>query len=161
MQALRNELPTRPKAATNLDCGVPLDSQYFDQAHITSVPAVGKAVVLARFELPRQYCGVLECFSQYTDLFSNDPTEIETPDLRWQLLANRQPLYPYNQLDLILNPWGYGSFPFSIRLPEGAVIEMVVQRVDSAATKQIKKVGGRLMGRYWYNNAFGSTATSR
>jgi hypothetical protein len=164
MQALRNESLTRSKAAANVDCGVPLDSQYFDHARITSVPTVGKTVVLARFELPRQYCGVLECFSQYTDLFSTDPTEIETPDLHWQLLANRQPLYPYNQLDLILNPWGYGSFPFSIRLPEGSVIEMVVQRVDSATAsspKQIKKVGGRLMGRYWYNNAFGGAAASQ
>ena len=105
MQTARNE-HTRIKPAISLDCGTPLDSQYFDDARIVPVPALGNTAVLARFELPRQYCGVLECFSQFTDLQCNDPAEIETPDLRWQLLANRQPLYPYHQLDLILNPWG-------------------------------------------------------
>jgi hypothetical protein len=161
MQTMRNEPLPKLKATAGPDCGIPIDSQYFDDARIVSAPDVGKTAVLARFELPGQYCGVLENFSQFTDLLNNDPNEIETPDLRWQLLANKQPLYPYNQLDLVLNPWGFGSFPFSIRLPAGAVIEMVVQRIGGAPTsggKIITKVGGRLMGRYWYNNAFGSTA---
>lgn len=153
-----------PRPATELACGIPLDSQYFDDSRIVPVPAIGNSVVLARVELPAQYCGVLEYFSQFTDLFSDDPVEVETPGLRWQLLANKQPLYPYNQLGLILNPWGYGSFQFCIRLPEGVVVEMVVRRIDEATAspgKQVNTVGGRLLGRYWYNAAYGSAATTR
>jgi hypothetical protein len=145
---------------TALDCGIPLDSQYFDDAEVVQAPVVGASAVVARFELPAQYCGVLEYFSQFTDVFGRDPSAVETPGLRWQILANRQPLYPYNQLELIVNPWGNGSFQFSIRLPEGAVVEMVVRRTDQRAP-EITRVGGRLMGRYWYSTAYGNAAVAR
>jgi len=44
--------------------------------------------------------------------------------------------------------------------PEGAVVEMVVRRTGSDVAspgKVINTVGGRLLGRYWYNPAYGAT----
>ena len=151
----RTQSVSRPIAA--LDCGVPIDSQYFDDARIVNLPGLGLLALLARVELPPQYCGVLEYFSQFTDLFSRDPSEVQTPGLLWQILANGQPLSPYHQLAMILNPWGFGSFQFSIRLPEGAVVEMVVRRTgDEVVPPKINMVGGRLLGRYWYDRAYGA-----
>jgi hypothetical protein len=141
------------------DCGIPIDSQYFDDARIVNLPGLGLSALLVRVELPPEYCGVLEYFSQFTDLFGRDPTEVKTPGLLWQILANGQPLSPYHQLAAILNPWGFGSFQFSIRLPEGALVEMVVRRTGSEVAspgKVINTVGGRLLGRYWYNRAYGA-----
>jgi hypothetical protein len=142
------------------DCGIPLDSQYFDDSNIVALPAVGATASLARVELPPQYCGVLEYFSQFTDLFSRDPTEVVTPGLVWQIRASGQPLSPYQQMTSILNPWGSGSYQFALRLPEGAVLELIVRRTAEAVAspgKQIKLVGGRLLGRYWYNSAYGTS----
>ena len=147
------------RPVTALDCGIPVDSQYFDDSRIVELPAVGGSALLARVELPLQYCGVLQYFSQFTDLFSRDPTEVKTPGLLWQILANGRPLAPYHQFAAIINPWGFGSFQFSIRLPEGAIVEMVVRRVGSDVAspgKVINTVGGRLLGRYWYDGAYGA-----
>jgi len=147
-----------PRPAESLDCGIPLDSQYFDDSRFEELPKLGDFKLLAQFRLPPQYCGVLEYFSQFTDLLSKDPTEVETPGLRWQILTNRQPLAPYHQLSAIINPWGFGSFQFSLRMPEAAVVELVVRHVAdpvNASGKPIKRVGGRLLGRYWYNGAYG------
>ncbi|HKE59122.1 MAG TPA: hypothetical protein VKB46_20580, partial [Pyrinomonadaceae bacterium] len=47
------------------ECGIPLDSQYFDDSSVQAVTQAGDELVLARFELPAQYCGVLEYFSQF------------------------------------------------------------------------------------------------
>lgn len=153
----RAQSVVRPVAP--LDCGIPIDSQYFDDARFDKVPEIGASTLLARFELPSQYCGVLECFSQYTDLASQEPAEVETPGLIWRILVNRQPFSPYNELGVILNPWGYGSFQFSLRLPEAAVVEMVVRRIAEGKSplsgKSIKRIGGRLLGRYWYNSGYG------
>ena len=110
--------------------------------------------LLARFELPPQYCGVLEYFSQFTDEHAGNPAKIATPGLQWMILVNNRPLYPYLNLDRIVNPWGNGSFQVSIRLDESATIEFVVRRVNNAAP-DIKQVGGRIVGRYWYNAAYG------
>jgi hypothetical protein len=148
--ALRIRPPAEP-----LDCGIPLDSQYFDDSRFDNLPSIGGTVVLARVELPAQYCGVLEYFSQYTDAWAHDNSAVETPGLVWQILANRQPLSPYHQMSTILNPWGFGSFQFTLRLPEGAVVEMVVRHFGNAGT--VTRVGGRLLGRYWYNSAYGGT----
>ena len=140
------------RTAEPLDCGIPVDSQYFDDARFDDIPPVGGTVLLARVELPHQYCGVLEYFSQFTNAFSQS-AQVETPNLVWQILANRQPLSPYHQFTTILNPWGVVSFQFSLRLPEGAVVEMVVRRIGDAG--QVTRLGGRLLGRYWYNSAYG------
>jgi hypothetical protein len=143
----------------SLDCGRPIDCQYFDRSNIVALPAVGATVVLARIELPQQYCGTLEYFSQYSDLFSRDPSEVLTHSLLWQIRANGQPLSPYHQLNVILNPWGFGSFQVALRLPEGAVLELIARRTGEAVAspgKQLNAIGGRLVGRYWYNSAYGA-----
>jgi hypothetical protein len=142
-------------SALCFNCGIPLDAKYFDESGVEAVPAFGRDVVLARFELSPQYCGVLEYFSQFTDLYAKDPSQIKTDGLEWVILSNRNPLYPYVKLDRIVNPWGYGSFPIAIRLDEGAMIEFVVRR-RSANSSGIGLVGGRILGRYWYNTAYGA-----
>ena len=140
-----------------LDCRIPVDSQYFDDARFAPLPSVGGTAVLARIELPPQYCGVLEYFSQFTDAFSSNSAAVETPDLVWQILANRQPVSPYHQMTTILNPWGFGSFQFALRMPEGAIVEMLLRRIGNAAP--VTRVGGRLVGRYWYNASYGGPGT--
>lgn len=154
-------LETGRTAAAHAPCGIPLDSTYFDESGITSPPPPGRREVLARFELPPRYCGVLEYFAQYTDLQSRDPSRIETPELEWSLLVNQRPLYPYLQLKTILNPWGNGSFEIWLRLEENAVLEFVVKSLSAAAPgNEIGRVGGRIVGRYWYNPAYGDVERS-
>jgi hypothetical protein len=146
--ALRTHLGSCPM------CGTRLDSEYFDESGVVPAPEVGDAVVLARFELPPQYCGVLEYFSQFTDEHAGNPAKISTRGLLWTILVNHRPLYPYLNFDRIVNPWGYGSFQISIRLDDSATIEFVVRRVNDTAPG-ITEVGGRIVGRYWYNAAYG------
>jgi hypothetical protein len=135
-------------------CGIPLDSEYFDESGVVEAPNVGEAIVLAHFELPPQYCGVLEYFSQFTNEHARNSAEIKTPGLLWMIMVNKRPLYPYLNFDRIVNPWGYGSFQVSIRLDENATIEFAVRRVSNGASN-ITQVGGRIVGRYWYNAAYG------
>jgi hypothetical protein len=139
-------------------CGRPLDCEYFDESGVEKAPSPGRSVVLARFELPPQYCGVLEYFSQFTDLHAKDASQIRTPELEWRILSNNRPLYPYITLDRIVNPWGYGSFPIAIRLDENSTIEFVVRGVSSdegsGSADVISTVAGRIVGRYWYNTAY-------
>jgi hypothetical protein len=140
-----------------------LDSEYFDESGVTEtekadqeeVLTPGEEKVLASFELPPQYCGVLEYFSQFTDVHAKEPEQIRTPDIQWRISINRRPLYPYLTLDRIVNPWGYGSFPVSIRLDENARVEFIVRRISKGRSPHIKRIGGRIMGRYWYNAAYG------
>ena len=135
-------------------CGIPLDSEYFDESRVVAAPPIGEQAILARFELPPQYCGVLEYFSQFTDEHAGNPAKISTPGLLWMLLVNNRPLYPYLNFDRIVNPWGYGSFQVSIRLDDSATIEFIARRVSNTAP-DIKQVGGRIVGRYWYNAVYG------
>jgi hypothetical protein len=135
-------------------CGIPLDSQYFDDSKVTAAPEVGREVLLARFELPPQYCGVLEYFAQFTDAYGKDPSRIQTPGLQWLILVNKRPLYPYTNLDRIVNPWGNGSFQVSIRLDENSTVEFQVRRLSDKAP-EVTTVGGRILGRYWYNATYG------
>jgi hypothetical protein len=140
------------------NCGLPRDYEHFDESGFAKKPDRGREVVLARFELPPQYCGLLENFSQFTDLLGRDLGQVETPGLQWIITVNNRPLYPYIKLDHIVNPWGWGSFGVSIRLDENAVVEFVVRNVDyppPEATEEIKRVGGRIVGRFWYNPAYG------
>jgi hypothetical protein len=155
-------LETRATVRFCTTCGIGLDSEYFDESGVEEIQAgqeevlfPGQEKVLASFELPPQYCGVLEYFSQFTDVHANHPAEIRTPEIQWRISTNRRPLYPYLTLDRIVNPWGYGSFPVRIRLDENARVEFVVRRISKGDSHHIKRVGGRIMGRYWYNPAYG------
>jgi hypothetical protein len=140
-------------------CGIPLDSQYFDDSSVTEPPDIGSEVVLARFELPAQYCGVLQYFSQFTDLHGTNLANVLTPGLEWRILLNSRALFPYIALRHIVNPWGFGSFPVNIRLDEDSTVELVVRGVvdnlGGATTTPVQLVGGRIVGRYWYNASYG------
>ena len=141
-------------------CGVPVDAEYFDESGILigdQLPRKGEQAVMARFQVHRQYCGVLQCFAQFTDLYANDNSMVDTPGLVWTLRRNGQPIFPYHRLESIINPWGYGNYSFLIRLDEGSTVEFVLhnQGFDFEAT-DLTKVGGRIMGRYWYNRIYGA-----
>lgn len=122
---------------------------------------MGETVTLAKFELPPQYCGILEYFAQFTDEYAGDNSLIETPGIQWLILANGSPLFPYLSLDRIVNPWGAGAFPVAIRLQENTTLKFVARGVSSDKPTPIKKVGGRLLGRFWYNAAHGDAAQRR
>ena len=67
--------------------------------------------MLVEFELPPQYCGVLQYFFQFTDLLASDATRIDTPDLEWTIRVNGHPLHPYLGFQHIVNPWGTSVLP--------------------------------------------------
>jgi|SRR5262245_4059189 hypothetical protein len=144
-----------PSSTLCFNCGIPLDAKYFDESGVVGLPEPGRDTLLARFELSPQYCGVLEYFSQFTDQYAKDSSQIETPGLEWLILSNRHALYPYIKLESIVNPWGFGSFQVAIRLDEAATIEFVVRR-RAGSSIDITRVGGRIVGRYWYNTAYGA-----
>jgi hypothetical protein len=126
-----------------------------------AAPAPGRQVTLASFELPPQYCGVLEYFSQYTNAHAADAGRVSTRGLQWLLLSGGQVLYPYTNLQAIVNPWGFGSFPIALRLAEGARIEFVARRDRAGGQAElngVEFVGGRITGRFWYNTAFGGVS---
>ena len=145
-----------------LNCGQPLDYEHFDESGFDFTPEPGHEVVLARFELPPQYCGRLENFSQFTDLQARSLAQVLTPGLRWIIQVNNRPLYPYINLEHIVNPWGWGSFGVSIRLDENATIQFIVRNVDypQPGTKKATRIGGRIVGRFWYNPAYGDATPS-
>ena len=61
------------------NCGLPRDYEHFDESGFADTPSLGREVVLARFELPPQYCGLLENFSQFTDLLGRDLSRSRRP----------------------------------------------------------------------------------
>jgi hypothetical protein len=143
-------------------CGIPADASYFDDSSIASAPTKNnREVVLAKYELHPNYCGELQYFAQYTDAYALSPTEVDTPDLEWQIRSDGQPLAPWLSFRRIINPWGLLGFPVHVRLREGSLTELVVRFVGpegpdiTAAQTTRVKVGGRLLGRYWYNTKFG------
>lgn len=145
-----------------LVCGIPVDAGYFDSSSIREAPTVsGAEVVLATFELHPSYCGVLQYFAQYTDAYARSPVDVRTPNLEWQIRRNGQPLAPWLSFDRIINAWGISGFPIHVRLEEGCLLEFVVRFVGSGTVVMfggptpVNLVGGRLLGRYWYNPAYG------
>lgn len=143
-------------------CRIPLDSRSFDVTGFGDPPELGGTRRLARFQLPSLYCGVLEYFSQYSDALARDPSRIETPDLAWQVVLNGRPLDPYIDLRAIVNPWGGCSFPVWIRLDPSATLDLVVRRAAAApAEAPVTRLGGRLVGRYWYDPSYGDVVRRR
>ena len=140
-------------------CGIPLDAEYFDESLIleeAELPKKGERMVLARFQVHPQYCGVLTCFAQFTDAYAIDNSKVNTPGLGWILMRNSQPLFPYHNLESIVNPWGYGGFSIRIRLDENALVEFVLEnRGFDFERREVSSVGGRIVGRYWYNKVYG------
>jgi hypothetical protein len=142
-------------------CGVPVDAGYFDDSSIVAAPAPGGEIVLAKFALHQNYCGILQYFAQFTDAYATSPVEVETPQLEWQIRSDGQPLAPWLTFRRVINPWGLSGFPVHVRLQEGCLVELVVRHVGtsvvllSSGTLPVTRVGGRLLGRYWYNPAFG------
>src|SRR6185503_18416926 len=72
-----------PSSGLCVNCGIPIDSQRFDESSIATVPEVGDEIVLASFDLPAQYCGSLEHVSQFTDLNMRRPDQVDTVGLEW------------------------------------------------------------------------------
>jgi hypothetical protein len=134
-------------------CGIPQDAGFFDASNISDAPALGQEIVLAQYQLHRNYCGMLLYFAQFTDEYAGDATKVTTPGLQWQIRCNGQPRDPYLTFDRIINPWGLSGFPIFLRLEEGCALEFAVRNVGSS--RGVAKVGGRLLGRYWYNTDHG------
>jgi hypothetical protein len=142
-------------------CGVPQDAGYFDVASIIAAPGIGNEVEVARYELHPQYCGTLLYFMQYAELTRTRRQVLSnTPGYEWVILCNNQPRDPYLPTDLILNPWGYNALPIHLRLEEGCTLRFVVRKVTPGASERevkLSQVGGRLLGRTWYNTQYGGT----
>jgi len=136
-------------------CGVPVDAGFFDDSSIRAAPAVGQHVVLARFALHPNYCGLLLYFAQFTDSYAADPAQVETPGYQWQINCTGQPRDPYLSFDHIINPWGLSGFPIHLRLDEGARVELVVSHVADVGGFELQRVGGRILGRSWYDTRYG------
>ncbi len=133
-------------------CGIPWDAGVFDHSSIKKAPEVGEEIPLACYQLHRNYCGALLYFSQFTD-----PPIVDTAGYEWQIRCNGQPRDPYLAFQHVINPWGLSGFPVYLRLEEGCLIEFSVRNlgVGAVAKQRFDKVGGRLLGRYWYNTAYG------
>jgi hypothetical protein len=139
-------------------CGTPLDAGPFDSSSVVLAPSPGEEIVLARYTLQPTHCGILRYFAQFTDRHAKDPTKIRTPGYQWQLRSNTQPLDPYLTFDHIINPWGLATFPVEISLGEGATIEFVIRNtgnIGSGHVDALTEVGGRIVGKHWYNTRFG------
>ena len=141
-------------------CSVPLDAGYFDVANILKAPLnEGDEVEVARYELNPQYCGTLLYFMQYAELTRTRRQVLSnTPGYEWVILCNNQPRAPYLPTSLILNPWGYNALPIHLRLEEGCTVRFVVRKVTLAVDEtevKLSQVGGRLLGRTWYNTQYG------
>jgi hypothetical protein len=136
-------------------CGVPSDADFFDESGIEEEPPdVGKEVVLARYALHPQYCGILMGFLQFTQRYALDKAEVRTPDYEWQLRCNGRARDPYLAFSHIINPWDSMPFPLHMRLEEGCLLEFVLRNTGDQG-KTLGRVGGRIIGRYWYNTIYG------
>ena len=140
-------------------CGIPADASYFDDSSIVDAPTAGAEVVLARYEVHANYCAELQYFAQYTDAHAANPVEVVTANLEWQIRSDGQPLAPWLRFNRIINPWGLSGFPVHVRLREGCLLELVVRdiapQVSIFISAPVTRVGGRLLGRFWYNPMFG------
>lgn len=136
-------------------CGIPWDAGFFDESSIQDAPQSGEEIVLARYRLHRNYCGTLLYFAQFTDVHARRPAEVRTPGYQWQIRCNGQPRDPYLTFEHIINPWGLSGFPIALRLEEGCTVELAVRNVGATGRDALKLVGGRILGRYWYNTVYG------
>ena len=136
-------------------CGFPTDAGFFDESSIAPRPLPGGEAVLAEYQLHPQYCGVLIYFSQFTTEHARDASRVATPSDRWEIRINGVPRSPYLALTHIVNPWGMHGFPLHLRLDAGCRIQFAVTNIGNAAPGAGERVGGRIVGRYWYNEVYG------
>lgn len=138
-------------------CGIAGDAGFFDEANIRDAPNEGQEIVLASYKLHRNYCGVLMSFAQFTDKYTPNNPNVLTTGYRWVIRCNGQPRDPYLDFEHILNPWGYAGMPVQLRLEEGCLVELAIRNVNVPAgdPRELKQVGGRITGRYWYNTEYG------
>ena len=136
-------------------CDSPADAGWFDSSSIQQAPRkFNEEVLLAHFKVPREYCGQLVYFSQYAFSYrEKGDTLLYTPGYEWSIRLDGIPLSPYNSLDHIINPWGIHGFPINLRLNGDNAIEFVVRCKKEEGN--LSQVGGRIMGRYWYNETYG------
>jgi hypothetical protein len=140
-----------------LICEIPKDAGFFDESSIQLAPNPGEERILASFQIQRNYYGVLMSFAQFTDQYAANPSNVQTTDYEWQIRSNGRPLAPYLSFSHIINPWGYGGFPIQLRLEENSLLEFSVRNIGGSV---LKHVGGRLIGRYWYNPIYGDISTT-
>lgn len=130
-------------------CGIPADAGFFDDSNIKkTAPAPGEEIVLASYQLHRNHCGMLLYFAQFTR-----PARLATPGYQWQIRCDGQPRDPYLALEHVVNRWGLSGFPVFLRLEEGCTVEFVVRNIG--ASSLLQAVGGRILGRHWYNTDYG------
>ena len=65
--------------------------------------------------------------------------------------------YPYVGIEHIVNPWGEAVAPIGLRLDEGSVLELIVRRTPGDVG-EVRIIGGRIVGEYWYNKIYGDVA---
>jgi hypothetical protein len=138
-------------------CGIPADAGFFDESNVVDLDSGNpeQEIILARYELHRNYCGMLLYFAQFTDRFARDPSQARTPGYQWQIRCDGQPRDPYLTFDHIINPWGLVGFPLYLRLEEGCVVELSIRDIGAEEDDKLQQVGGRILGRYWYNTIYG------
>jgi len=149
-------------------CGIPVDAGFFDASTIQDAPALGQHAVLASYELHRNYCGVLHYFAQLAERApgtSGAASPLETPGYRWEIRCGGNARSPYTGFEHIVNPWGLSGFPIHLRLEEGCTVDLIVRNLHVSADPKddalrLARVGGRLLGRYWYNAVYGGASRS-
>lgn len=146
-------------------CGIPLDASIFDDSRVFQIPAptpggsvespldIGESLELARFELPPEHCGVLLYFAQFTDRYAADPQNVLTPGYEWALLSNGHPLMPWLTFNRIINPWGQAGSPLALRLDAECILSFVIRNTRTASDPVLGQVGGRIVGRFWFDHA--------
>ena len=149
------------------NCGLPRDYEHFDESGFASRQRRSSPAVRWCWRASNCRHNTAGCSKISPSL----PTcsgaispRSRRPACNGSSQSTNGPLYPYVRLEHIVNPWGYGSFGVSIRLDENATVEFVVRNLghpppDRPET-EINRVGGRIVGRFWYNPAYGD-ATPR
>ena len=139
-------------------CGAPLDADYFDVVQLSACACERRPG--SRAGAPRAAFAVLRraaLFRPVRRAGRTDSRQVlsETPGYEWVILCNNQPRAPYLPTSLILSAWGLNAFPVNLRLEEGCVVRFVVRQGHASARRRrsitLSQVGGRLMGRSWYN----------
>jgi hypothetical protein len=137
-------------------CGIPADAGFFDRSAVVGGPNPGEEVVLAAYDLHRNYCGLLLYFSQFAGGPGVTARDVRTEGYRWGIRVDGTPRDPYAGFEHIVNPWGLDGFPIQVRLDPGSRVELVVGNRNPLGTpRRLEVVGGRILGRYWYDTRFG------